>query len=142
MIPETISTFEIARLIVAIMGIRAALLGRRIILSSAASIPTTPSGDPLEIAQREQRRARMALFLAAQQAILLVHGLLLLNVLVNFGYGSAPIEQPNVMTSNLAQFLIPLILTRLSELVTLEMDAGGRIRTVIAPIQPSQEGHS
>jgi hypothetical protein len=71
------------------------------------------------------------LSITAQHSFLAVHVLLLVNVVVNFAYASAPIEQANVMTSNIAQILIPLILSRLSELMTNKFKATERDKNVM-----------
>lgn len=138
MIPETISTLEVIRFAVAIAGLRAAWTGRVLVKRSLAAIPTDPTDDIYERLQRQQRDGRMVLFEAIQFGIMLVHSLLLVNVLVNFGYPSGPIEQPNVMTSNVAQILIPIILTRLSEMLSLEMQAVVRLHAVVGR-RPTEE---
>lgn len=138
MIPETVSTTEIIRLFVAAFGLRVSWSGRRTAQANLAAVPADPTDDIHELREREQRANRMRLFMALQTGFVLVHALLLVNVLVNMAYPSAPIEQPNIMTSNLAQILIPLILSRLSELMTMKLDHAVSLHVVTG--ERSREG--
>lgn len=119
--PETISSLEIIRLIVAAFGMWKSWQGRNAAHANLLTIPSEPTDDGQERREREQRAARMQLFAAIQGGFIAVHFLLLANVVINMGYGSAGIEQPNVMSSNVAQILIPMILTRLSEMMTMKL---------------------
>lgn len=147
--PETVSDLEIIRLLVALVGIYAALRGVGVAQQSIDDIPTDPTDDAHERAAREQRHERMELFRLIQRSIFGVHGLLLVNVLVNFGYAPVSVVQPNVLTSNIAQILIPLILVRASEKISSEIRTVTRIRIVIGPRptgepppMPTTEGES
>lgn len=119
--PETVSSLEVIRLIVAAFGMWKSWQGQAAAHANLKDVPSDPTADGHERREREQRSSRMRLFAAIQGGFIAVHFLLLVNVVINMGYGGASIEQPNVMSSNVAQILIPMILTRLSEMMTMKL---------------------
>lgn len=121
MIPATVSAWEVLRVLVALYGLRVSLAGRARARGEGRAQAGSEAYDLAGRRERLQRVARMRLYERLQTAFCLVHALLLVNALVNMAYPSAPIEQPNVMSSNLAQILIPLLLARGSELVSTQI---------------------
>jgi hypothetical protein len=132
--PQTVSTLEVIRFLAAGWGLIVSLRGRSI---SRRHRPAPPSADDAltvrERAERQTLHLRLGLYESLQASFVLVHLLLLLNVVVNFFYESAPLEQVNVISSNLAQALIPLVLARASELVSAQIRAALGLRTVAGP---------
>jgi hypothetical protein len=141
MISETVTSLELIRFVVACYGIRAAWRGRGTALLARQGIDRDGMPGLHERSIRAQRSERMRLFETIQTGILLVHLLLLVNVLVNFCYASAPIEQPNVMSSNIAQILIPFVLIRVSEMVVVEMRTVASLRAVAGEPPTRSESH-
>lgn len=119
--PETVSDTEIVRLIAALVGLVVATRGRS---TAGQDIETLQQqqiepGSPVsEWDRREDTIDLLQLFRSVQGAIILVHLGLLLNVGTNLFYPSSPLSQPNVMTSNLIQMMIPGILVAASNAIT------------------------
>ena len=131
--PETVSALEVIRALVAAFGLTISWSGRRLAREQRATISDEPATDPHVRREREQRDDRMLLFERIQSAFCFVHVLLLANALVNMGYPSAPIEQPNVLLSNVTQVMIPLALARVSEGISTQMRTALRLHAVTGP---------
>lgn len=138
MIPETVSGGEIIRALVALFGLSVSLRGRSLAREQRAEIATEPSADPHVRREREQRDDRMLLNEQAQTTFCGVHAMLLANALIQMGYPSSPIEQPNVLLSNVVQTMIPWLLARVSEHMTLQMRTALRLNAVTGPRDTEQ----
>lgn len=133
MIPDTVSALEVVRALVALFGLTVSWRGRILSREQRAAISADDTDDPHVRRERELRDDRMLLFERAQTAFCGVHLLLLANAVVNMGYPSAPIEQPNVLLSNVTQVMIPLMLARVSEFISIQMRTALRLHTVTGP---------
>ena len=116
MIPETASWSELLRLGMAVVGLVVGLLGVRQVRSVKFRPP--PHLTPLRLRiLREEWHSRMVFFMNLQLTVVGCHLLFLGNVWINLWYPSSPLEQPNVMSSNIMQIIVPALLIRASELV-------------------------
>jgi hypothetical protein len=120
-IPETVSALELVRAVVALFGLVVSWRGRSIARENAAAVSIEPTDDSSVRRERSQRLRRMHTTELAQTGFCLVHAMLLGNALINMGYLSQPIEQANVLMSNVTQVMIPLILARVSEQMSLQI---------------------
>lgn len=121
MSPDTISALEVVRLVVALFGLTVSWRGRIKAREVRAGISTEPTTDLRERHSREIVNRRMSVFESAQTGFCVIHATLAGNALANMGYPNPSIEQLNVLTSNVTQIMIPLILARVSELLTIQL---------------------
>lgn len=98
MIPDTVSSGEIIRVIVAMFAFTVSWRGRVVAVQEHALADTL-----------------------AQTTFCLIHVGLMGNALINMAYSQPPSEQPNVLFSNVLQVLIPLSLARASEHLTVQL---------------------
>lgn len=123
MMPETISSGEMLRFLSAFAGLIVSWRGRSSALRAAKALlrPETHR-DEAAWSRYEDDLDRAHGAGLCQLMYVGCHLLLLVNVVVNFAYASAPIEQSNVLTSNLAQGAIPLLLIVASRWQTDRME--------------------
>jgi hypothetical protein len=108
--------------------------GRRLANEQRALISGEPSDDMHVRREREQRDARMGLYGEAQTGICAVHAMLLTNALIQMGYpSSGSLEAANVLFSNVIQVMIPLVLARVSELISAQIRTALRLQAVTGP---------
>jgi hypothetical protein len=133
-LPETISALEVIRALVALFGLWCSWAGRRLANEQRALISGEPSDDMHVRREREQRDARMGLYGEAQTGICTVHAMLLMNALIQMGYpSSGSLEAANVLFSNVIQVMIPLVLARVSELISAQIRTALRLQAVTGP---------
>lgn len=130
---ETVSALEVVRAVVALFGLAVSMRGRALAMAQRMDISDVPSDDSHVRREREQRDDRMGLFTLIQTSISAVHAMLLGNALVQMAFPSPSIENLNVLVSNVTQVLIPLILARASEHVSLQMRTATRLHVVTGP---------
>lgn len=138
----TASALEVVRAIVALFGLSVSLQGRAVAREQRAGISVEPSADTHVRREREQRDDRMLLYEMTQSAFCAVHAMLLANALIQMGYPGAPLEQANVLFSNVTQVMIPLVLARVSEHITIKMRTAGRLNVVSGPRDTENGGGS
>ena len=130
MIFEGVSSFEVLRFLVAVFGLTVSWGGRARAREGRDAILPAALEDASVRRKQEQWAERMYLFERIQTGCIAIHAMFLANVIVNMGYVNPPIEQPNVLSSNVIQILIPLILARLSELITLKLEYARSLHVV------------
>lgn len=115
---DLISSTEIIRWLIASLGIAVTWKGRGAALAGL-SVLAQPEGhdeDAWDLYYDNEDRLGLAWW---QQTLLFwAHVLFWANATTNFWYGSSPIEQPNVATSNVMQIVVPVLLIALSWLIT------------------------
>jgi hypothetical protein len=133
------SALEIIRALVALFGLSVSWVGRRLASEQRAAISAEPSDDPHVRREREQRDSRMALYGSAQSGICAVHAMLLANALIQMAYPSSMSgEQFNALASNVTQVMIPMILARVSELLSAQIHAALALQAVTGPRAPEE----
>lgn len=134
LLPSTVSALEVIRALVALFGLCCSWAGRRLAREQRALISVEPSDDAHVRREREQRDARMGLYGEAQTGICAVHAMLLMNALIQMGYpSSGSLEAANVLFSNVTQVMIPLVLARVSELISAQIKTALRLQAVTGP---------
>lgn len=107
---ETMSALEVVRALVALFGLTVSLRGRALVRAQSETV----SVDAI-------RHERLRVYEMLQSGASAVHAMLLANALIQMAWPSPSIENFNVLVSNVTQVMIPLILARVSEHVSLQI---------------------
>jgi S-adenosylmethionine:diacylglycerol 3-amino-3-carboxypropyl transferase len=122
--PETLSSFEVLRIIVSLFGMFIGLRGRHNAHERQVPLRVAPIGEtPVHQEERRMKIERAKLVEFVQTILCIIHVGFVVNGVVNGFYPSAGLEQLNVLTSNIQQVMAPLGMILISMRIDTQIEA-------------------